>query len=310
VRSPSPRIATSYIPALFGMGLFGLFCCATLLGGCTNSTDATNTATPSAPVVGTTADASVPAGSLAAEAKPSGEASKRDDATTEATENPGEEGFTDLEQSIVALATQHNDPFLIAMPATPLSVEKTERDELMPFYQTLLAVSPLVTLVDPPAPEVIVDAAPVELDKGPSPAQQLSGALASVQVNGISYQRNKPMAVLQLGGSGNQANTTVLAKAGEEFSVGGVMVKVKSISTNAVTVIGRQASAVQTMVLPIADIHGFARGTGNATSAPTSGLSASASPRGGSEPSSSAQLPAGGTPSSQELDKIIGELLK
>jgi len=221
----------------------------------------------------------------------------------------GNELLSDIEKGIVALAMSPMDPFLIAMPVQPLMVTDEDFEKLSPYYKSLVAAYPLITILDP-----VIDASSPDgtmmadgsmgggmgggsmsgggpVDAGPTKAEIIASALGSITVNGISFNKSTPMAILNIGG-----NATTFAKKGSNLNVNGYTVNVAKITqTEVVLKTNGQSRTVQ-----IADIFGFARG---GTTANAGGTPATAAGSPGAAPTAN-------QPSAQQIDQIVNDLLK
>lgn len=321
-----PKRLTSYALALFLLGSASL----TMLSGCGNSLPPKASEAPATnpsidanppPVTPTPAEAgqaptSVPAqGTTPAPA----DGTPPTDAKTEAPnapETPATNAKRLVEQDIIMLASNGVDPFSIAMHVKPIEVKKDDIEALSPYYQALVGISPLVTVkvvkvekpkVDPstgaypglPVPPVVVD-----------PTIAMQDALATINVNGISYKKTSPMAILAIATKDSSGGTTLFVKKGSRLFVNGYSVLVEDITTSTVRISTSQGRSKVSQTLMIQDIFGFSRAgaTGVMGGASTTGATGTGSPAtGGASPSSATG--AAQNVSSQDIDKIVKDLL-
>ena len=219
-----------------------------------------------------------------------------------------------VEQDIIMLASTGVDPFSIAMHVNPIEVKKDDVEALSPYYQALVGISPLVTVkvvkvekptVDPATGGYPGMPAPVVVD----PTVAMQDALSTINVNGISYKRTSPMAILSLASKDSSGSTSLFVKKGSRLFVNGYSVLVEEITTSTVRVSTSQGGAKVTKTLMIQDIFGFARSgaTGGMGASTTTGTSPSSPSAGGAAPS--AGTGAAQNVSSQDIDKIVKDLL-
>jgi hypothetical protein len=219
-----------------------------------------------------------------------------------------------LEQDMVMLASHGVDPFSIAMHVQPLEVKKSDVEALAPYYQALIGVSPLVSVkvVKVEKPETIpstgtlpgMPSAPVV-----DPTIAMQEALSTINVNGISYKKSSPMAILALSGKDPSGSTTLFVKKGSRLFVNGYSVLVEDITPSAVKVSTSQGLSKVSQTLMIQDIFGFSRsGSMGTTGASSSNVATGGTPSSVGVPPAS---PAGTSKnvSSQDIDKIIKDLL-
>ncbi|MFN9691662.1 MAG: hypothetical protein ACK551_06145 [Vampirovibrionales bacterium] len=208
-----------------------------------------------------------------------------------------------VEQDIIMLASTGVDPFSIAMHVNPIEVKKDDVEALSPYYQALVGISPLVTVkvvkVEKPTVDPITGTypglpAPVVVD----PTIAMQDALSTINVNGISFKKTSPMAILALSGKDQAGTTTLFVKKGSRLFVNGYSVLVEDITTNTVRVSTAQGRARVSQTLMIQDIFGFSRSGTTGTSSPSSGGISPSSPTGSSK-----------DVSSQDIDKIVKDLL-
>jgi hypothetical protein len=219
-----------------------------------------------------------------------------------------------VEQDIIMLASNGIDPFSIAMHVKPSEVKKDDVEALSPYYQALVGISPLVTVkvvkVEKPTVDPLTGTypgfpAPVVVD----PTIAMQDALSTINVNGISYKRTSPMAILSLASKDSSGSTSLFVKKGSRLFVNGYSVLVEDITTSTVRVSTSQGVAKVTKTLMIQDIFGFARSgaTGGMGASTTTGTSPSSPSAGGAAPS--AGTGAAQNVSSQDIDKIVKDLL-
>ncbi len=307
-----PNPLTAYILILFLVGSASL----TVLSGCGNSlppkSSQPSTSSPSTEATAPVTEA--PAGQGKAPS-PEGDSTSN----TQPTESKsGEAAVLSerqlLEQDMVMLATHGVDPFSIAMPAPPLEVEKSDLDALSPYFQSLVGISPLVRVKVVKVEKPAIDSATANLPGMPSvsivdPTVAMQEALSAINVNGISYKKSSPMAILALSGKDQSGSTTLFVKKGSRLFVNGYSVLVEEITSTAVKVSTSQGHNKVSQTLMIQDIFGFARsGTMGTTGASSSTASTGGAPSSGGGPPAS---PTGKSEnvSSQDIDKIIKDLL-
>ena len=320
-----PKRLTTYALALFLLGSASL----TMLSGCGNSLPPKASESPA---YSSSPDTNVPpvtqnpaesgqAPTTESTLPPQGTTPAPTDGTPAKTsdpntpESPAASAKQLVEQDIIMLASSGVDPFSIAMHVKPIEVKKDDLEALSPYYQALVGISPLVTVkvvkveksfVDPTTGALPGMPAPVIVD----PTVAMQDALSTINVNGISYKRTSPMAILALSGKDSTGSTTLFVKKGSRLFINGYSVLVEDITSNTVRVSTSQGRAKVSQTLMIQDIFGFAR-----TSGATGGMGASSttgtSP---SSPSSGGASPSAGTGtaqnvSSQDIDKIVKDLL-
>ena len=141
------------------------------------------------------------------------------------------------------------------------------------------------------------------------PTIAMQDALSGIGVNGISYKKTAPMAILSL--SGDQAGgSTLFVKKGSRLFMKGYAVVVEDITASTVRISTTQGRYKVSQTLSIQDIFGFSRsgGTGTTGANTTSDNSnANAPSSGGASPSTGTGNPK--NVSSQDIDKIVKDLL-
>jgi hypothetical protein len=303
-----PNRLTAYTLVLVFLGSASL----TMLSGCGNSlppkSSTPRTSSPSTAV--TLPVTKPPAGQGKA---PSSEGDST--SSTQPTEsNSGEVAVLSesqlVEQEIIMLASNGTDPFSIAMNVQPIEVKEDELEALSPYYQSLIGISPLVTVkvieVEKPVIDPVsgVPSAPVV-----DPTIAMREALSTINVNGISYKKTAPMAILSLSSKEQAGSNTLFVKKGSRLFVNGYSVLVEDITTSTVRVSTSQGYNKVSQTLMIQDIFGFSR----SGSTGAVGASSSSEPTGGGSPSGgvSPASPSGTSKnvSSQDIDKIIKDLL-
>ena len=211
----------------------------------------------------------------------------------------------DLESRVRNLAMMGVDPFSISMPVDAIQVFDKDVTALSPYYQALVMASPLVSITEAPKKAVnptVTAGGGVPVETGPSPEMLIQAALSSIQINGISYKRTAPMAILSLGGSSaDSQSSTIFVKRGSRMVVDGLSVLVEDIRPSSVTVSSSYAGKKISQILWIQDIFGFARSGGNGSS------SASASTSSGTDPSGKVNPD---NVSTEQIDQIVQDLLK
>ena len=233
-----------------------------------------------------------------------------------------------LSQSIVMLAAHGVDPFSIALPIQSIEAKSTAVGELSPYYQSLLAASPLVTITVPPPTEVeplpsaggngtlpTGGGGTGASDQGPivSPEESLYAALGSINVNGISYKKTAPMAILSLGasGEGSTDTSTIFVKKGSQLNIQGYRGWIEKITPTTVQVGASDGFSKVSRTLPIADIFGFSRtGENKATSQATEGGSMPTNAPHSAVPSPTPPKVDPNKVSPEDIDQIVKDLLK
>ncbi|XVJ51260.1 MAG: hypothetical protein HEQ32_03910 [Vampirovibrio sp.] len=238
-----------------------------------------------------------------------------------------------LSQSIVMLAAHAVDPFSIALPIQSIEAKSEAVGELSPYYQSLLAASPFVTIKVPPPKEVeplpsaggngtlpTSGGGTEEGGNGPSnqgpvvsPEESLYAALGSINVNGISYKKTAPMAILSLGdsGEGSTDSSTIFVKKGSQLNIQGYRVWIEKITPTTVQVGASDGFRKVSRTLPIADIFGFSR-TGENT-ATTQATGAGSMPTNAPRSAVPSPTPPKVDPnkvSPEDIDQIVKDLLK
>lgn len=209
-----------------------------------------------------------------------------------------------VEQDIIMLASTGVDPFSIAMHVNPIEVKKDDVEALSPYYQALVGISPLVTVkvvkIEKPTVDPVTGTYPGMPATPPpvDPTIAMQDALSTINVNGISFKKTSPMAILALSGKDQAGTTTLFVKKGSRLFVNGYSVLVEDITTNTVRVSTAQGRAIVSQTLMVQDIFGFSRSGNTGTSSPSSGGTSPSGPTGTSK-----------DVSSQDIDKIVKDLL-
>jgi hypothetical protein len=215
-----------------------------------------------------------------------------------------------VEQDIIMLASNGVDPFSIAMNVQPIEVKEEDLQALSPYYQSLIGISPLVTVkvikVEKPVTDPVSGMLSVPIV---DPTIAMQEALSAINVNGISYKKSSPMAILVLSGKEQSSSTTLFVKKGSRLFVNGYSVLVEDITTSTVRISTSQGHTKVSQTLRIQDIFGFARS--GSTGAVGSSSSTEATGGGASSGGASPASPSGTSKnvSSQDIDKIIKDLL-
>jgi hypothetical protein len=310
--SLSRMTTTISFTVLLGVLLFSVTGCGS------PAPEAPKTPDPSsAPVSTATTTEAMPAAPNATSSPPSSteESSKTADETAKAESS--------LSQSIVMLAAHAVDPFSIALPIQSIEAKSEAVGELSPYYQSLLAASPLVTITVPPPKEV--EPLPSgggnggggtgASDQGPvvSPEESLYAALGSINVNGISYKKTAPMAILSLGasGEGSTDTSTIFVKKGSQLNIQGYRVWIEKITPTTVQVGASDGLNKVSRTLPIADIFGFSRtGENTATTQATGAGSMPTNTPRSAVPSPTPPKVDPNNVSPEDIDQIVKDLLK
>jgi hypothetical protein len=303
-----PNRLTAYTLVLVFLGFASL----TMLSGCGNSLPPKSSKpSTSSPSTEATVPVTEPPTGQGKAASPEGDSTS----STQPTEpKSGETAVLSesqlVEQDIITLASNGVDPFSIAMNVQPIEVKEDDLQALSPYYQSLIGISPLVTVKVIKVEKPVIDPVSGMLSVPMAdPTIAMQEALSTINVNGISYKKSSPMAILALSGKDQASSTTLFVKKGSRLFVNGYSVLVEDITTSTVKVSTTQGHTKVSQTLMIQDIFGFAR----SGSAGAVGSSSSTEATGGG-PSSGGTSPASpsGTSknvSSQDIDKIIKDLL-
>jgi len=227
---------------------------------------------------------------------------------SESTLNPNESKAEaierDLESRVRNLAMMGIDPFSISMPVDAIQVFDKDVSALSPYYQALVMASPLVSILESPKPKVVptlTAGGGLPVETGPSPEMLIQAALSSIHINGISYKRTAPMAILSLNGSSaDSQSSTIFVKKGSRMVVDGLSIMVDDIRPSSVTVSSSYGGRKISQTLWIQDIFGFARSGGSSSSASTAG---------NSNTDSTAKVNPDNV-STEQIDQIVQDLLK
>ncbi len=209
----------------------------------------------------------------------------------------------DLESRVRNLAMMGVDPFSVSMPVEAIQIFDKEISALSPYYQALVMASPLVSILESPKPKVdptLAAGGGLPVETGPSPEMLIQTALSSIQINGISYKRTAPMAILSLGGSSSDSqSSTIFVKKGSRMVIDGFSILVEDIRPSSVTVSSSQTGKKISQTIWIQDIFGFARSGGSGSE--SSSTSSSSNPSGKVNPDDV---------STEQIDQIVQDLLK
>ncbi len=314
-----PKRFTSYTLALFILGSASL----TMLSGCGDSLppkaaepSASSTSPATNAPVSSTPDASPTSGSPTdASSTPNQDAETPAGEESKSPENKTLGDKQLVEQDIIMLASNGVDPFSIAMHIKPIEAKEDDIEALSPYYQALIRISPLITLqvvkvekptVDPFAGGLPgMPSAPAVVD----PTIAMQEALSSISVNGISYKKTSPMAILALSSKGQAGGTTLFVKKGSRLFANGYNAVVEDITSSTVRISISKERYKVSQTLMIQDIFGFSRSgnTGAIASDPNASSNNAPPPAGGPPPSTGTG--SSKDVSSQDIDQIVKDLL-